>query len=145
MKALNKTLAITVLALCGFFLSPTVTATEILKVSTVENSSVILLEIDDPSESEISVLLLDQNSHVIYRDRVDAGSTFETSYDFAGTKNGTYTLISEMGNMRFNRVFSVKESDVRLVDSFYSFSPQMEIRDNRVVISSELLTYRSLS
>lgn len=134
MKSITKALLSSIFGLVVISASVRASATEILKVTALENSPVIRMEISDPSLKEINLYLFDQNNRAVFRDRVDPGSTFETSFDFSETVNGTYKLVSEMGHMKFNRIFSVSESKVRLVDSFYSFSPQFALEDGKMLV-----------
>ena len=124
-----------IIALAGFTLltvSSGVRASENLRVFTDENSMVIRMEMSSPMEAAIDVHLYDGSNSAIYSDRIGRLSTFEESYDFSGLEDGTYKLVSEMGHMQYNRILNVNGTEVKISDSFYSFSPLFKMQDGLV-------------
>jgi hypothetical protein len=109
-------------------------ATGNLEVKTVENDKTVRMAINTPAEGEISLLLYDQFDRVYFNDRISAGTTFEEEFDFSAVRRGTYRLVSEMGNMRYNRVFKVGKDAVEFQESFYSFVPQFKVDGDRLLV-----------
>ena len=126
-----------IITLAGFILltvSSGVLATENLEVFTENKSRVIRMEMSNPSEVAIDVHLYDESNSPIYSDRIGSRSTFEHSYDLSGLEDGTYKLISEMGHMQYNRILEVKGMEVKISDSFYSFTPVFKMQDGLVLV-----------
>jgi len=134
MKINIRTFAIAFSSIAVLAFSSEVIAIENLEVTSIENSRMIRMETSAPGNSSFDIFLMDKRNRSIYQERVDMGSSFEKVFDFTGFKDGTYTLVSEMENMRLNRVFEVKGNEVNLKESFYSFIPRFKFEDGRLLV-----------
>jgi hypothetical protein len=121
-------------AFLTFTFAAPVAATGNLEVSTLENEKTVRMELNAPAEGEINLVLYDQSDRIFFNDRISAGTTFEEEFDFSTVRRGTYRLVSEMGNMRYNRIFSVGKDAVELRESYYSFVPQFKVDGDRLLV-----------
>jgi len=119
----KKTLITSVFGLSFILLSFNTRANEILEVKIDENTPVVRMKVNHPSANEIDFYLYNANDRMIFSERAELDESFESKVDFSGYRNGTYTLISEVGNMRLNKILEVKDSKVELIDRYYSFRP----------------------
>jgi len=134
MKNMKKILVASLLSLSFVFSSFESMASENLEVVIMENSQMMRMEVNNPSSKQINVYLFDENEREIYSEKVEPWKTTESQFDFAGFKNGTYTLTSEVSNLKLTRVLEVSENDVKLVESFYSFIPVFEKKDDKLIV-----------
>jgi hypothetical protein len=134
MKKNNKILFASMISLSLILFSLESRASENLEIVIIENSPLMKMEVKNPSFEEIDVYLYNQNDRRIFSDRIGAGETFESQFDFSELRNGTYTLVSEVSNMRLNRVIQVSGNKAELVDSYYTFLPVFELEENRFKI-----------
>jgi len=111
-----------------------VSATGNLEVSTLENEKTVRMELNAPAEGEINLVLYGQSERIYFNDRISAGTAFEEEFDFSTVRRGTYRLVSEMGNMRYNRIFRVSRDAVEFQESYYSFVPQFRIEGDRLLV-----------
>lgn len=123
MKIKKNTLITSVFGMSFILFSVNTSAIEDLEVKIDENKPVVRMEINIPSTNEIDFYLYNANERMIFSDRAELFETFESQFDFSEYRKGTYTLVSEIGNMRYNKVLEVKDSKVELIDSYYSFTP----------------------
>lgn len=123
MKNISKKLFASIFALSMVSFSVQANEIENFEVSIVENSSVVKLELNTPSLNTFNVTLFNAFEREILSERVEAGETFESQIDFSELRRGTYTLVSEVGNLRLNKVLRVNGAQVELIDSYYSSKP----------------------
>jgi hypothetical protein len=132
---LNKTFSFVVSALLlVIFTSSPLAATENLEVTPIDKSKMIRMELSTPIEASINIMLINKADKVVYRDQISPGATFDEEFDFSTVRQGTYTLVSEMGNMRYNRILKVTGDAVNVTESFYSFVPQFKLMGDRLMI-----------
>ena len=132
---LNKTFSFVVSALLlVIFTSSPLAATENLEVTPIDKSKMIRMELSTPIEASINIMLINKADKVVYRDQISPGATFDEEFDFSTVRQGTYTLVSEMGNMRYNRILKVTGDAVKFTESFYSFVPQFKLVGDRLMI-----------
>lgn len=134
MKNINKLLFTSVLSLSFILVSLESRASENLEVTIIENSRMLRMEVNNPSIEVINVFLYNEKNNSIFSKRVELGETFENQFDFTGLKNGTYKLVSEVAHMKVNRVLEVRDSQVYLMDSYYSFLPVFSQTDNMLSV-----------
>ena len=109
-------------------------ASENLEVTTEVNSRVIRLNMSTPTAETMDLLLFNDRNRVIYQDKIASLSLYEESYDFSDLKDGTYTLVSAVANMRLSRVLDVRGSEVKLADSYYTFQPHFKLVDDKILV-----------
>lgn len=134
MKTLKRNLTVTILSLTAILISTNSNAMINLNVTTNENSKTVRMELITPSSEAIDVYVLNKRDKKLYSDRIMVGSTYSSLYDFENFKTGTYTLVSELENMRLNRTIEVRESGAKVIDSYYTFSPTFKIQDSKVIV-----------
>jgi hypothetical protein len=134
MKTNIRNFAIAISSFLAFAFSPEVKAIEDLCVAPIENSRKIRMKTTAPNTTSFGIFLMDDRNRPIYQEMVQTGDCFKKLFDFAGFKDGTYTLVSEMEHIRYNRVFEVKDNEVNLKESYYSFIPQFKIKDGRLLV-----------
>lgn len=134
MKATVQHIVFSSIAFMAFSLLSPVMATGNLEVNTLENDKTVRMALNTPAEGEISLVLYDQFDRIYFNDRISAGTTFEEEFDFSAVRRGTYRLVSEMGNMRYNRVFKVGKDAVEFQESYYSFVPQFKVDGDRLLV-----------
>jgi hypothetical protein len=134
MKATVQHIIFSSIAFIAFsFLSPAM-ATGNLEVNTLENEKTVRMALNTPAEGEISLVLFDQYDRIYFNDRISAGTTFEEEFDFSTVRRGTYKLVSEMGNMRYNRVFKVGKDAVEFQESYFSTVPQFRLEGDMLLV-----------
>lgn len=134
MKIKNSNPILLGIIILSFTIISSVEATENLEVSRIEKSKMVRMELNTPAEAAINVRLLNANDRILYSDQISAGATFEDEFDFSTVRNGTYRIVSELGNKRYNRVFTVTDNAVEFKESFYSFVPQFELKDETLLV-----------
>ncbi|MGC9343245.1 MAG: hypothetical protein ACP5E3_11125 [Bacteroidales bacterium] len=134
MKNLKNILLASMLSFSLILVSVDSRASENLEIIIVENSQLMKMEVKSPSMEEIDVFLYNQNDRQIFSDKIGLGETFETQFDFSELRNGTYKLVSEVGNMRVNRVIQVSDNKVELVDDYYSFIPVFTQKEDKLIV-----------
>lgn len=134
MKTLKRNLTVTIFSLMAILISTNSNAMINLNVTTNENSKLIQMELLTPSSEEINIYLLNKRDKELYRERIMGGSTYSNLYDFEDFKKGTYTLVSEIENMRFNRTIEVNEAGAKVIDSYYTFSPTFKIDQGELLV-----------
>ncbi len=123
MKLKNKLFTALGAIVMSFLMMLPVGATENLEVNAIEASKKIQLELGSPAEAEIDVRIYNNLNRKIYSDRISAGATFEREIDFSTFREGTYRLITELENVRYNRVLEVNADGIAFTDSYYSYVP----------------------
>lgn len=123
MKTKNYFIAVAGAFVLSFFMMSPLDASENLEVSAIEASKKIRMELETPANAEIEVNIFNNFNRVLYSDRISAGTTFETEFDFSTLKEGTYRLVSELGNIRYNRVLEVNDRGIEFKDSYYTYVP----------------------
>ena len=134
MKNLSKKLFASIFALSMVSFSVQANEIENFEVSILENSTVVKLEVNTPTLNSIDVTLYNGFEREILRERVEVGETFESQIDFSQLRRGTYTLVSEVGNMSLNKVLRVNGDQVKLIDSYYSFKPLFKQEGNLLTV-----------
>lgn len=134
MKAKVQHILFSSIAFIAFSLLSPAMATGNLEVNTLKNEKTVRMALNTPAEGEISLVLYDQSDRIHFNDRISAGATFEEEFDFSTVRRGTYRLVSEMGNMRYNRVFKVGKDAVALQESYYTFVPQFKVDGDRLLV-----------
>lgn len=109
-------------------------AIENLEVSTIDDAKKIRIELNTPASEAINVRLYSKSKRVLYSDRIAAGATFEDEFDFSTVRKGTYSLVSELGSLRYNRIFHVDENAVEFKESYYTFIPQFKYEDDQLMV-----------
>jgi len=99
-------------------------ATENVEVNAIEQSKTIRMELNTPASEMIEVTLYGRFDRVLYNDRICAGETYEDKFDFSAVKKGSYKLVSQLRNMKFNRVIQVSEQGVEITERYFTFAPQ---------------------
>jgi hypothetical protein len=155
MKLNKKTLLTSVFGLSLVLVSFNSRAIGDLEVNIDENNQLVRMEVNNPITNEIDFYLYNSNDRIIFSDRAKLDETFESQIDFSQYRNGTYTLVSETGNMRLNKVIKVKNSNIELIDRYLSYTPVFkqegdflkvhfinnEDSDIRIRIEDQLSTY----
>lgn len=134
MKKIKELLFTSIMSMSFLLVSFESRASENLEVVMIENSNIMRLEVKNPSLEEIDLYLYNQNDRKIFSEKVGLGETFVTQIDFSGLKNGTYTLVSEVSNMRVNRVIEISGSQIDLVDNYYTFIPVFTQKDDKLLV-----------
>lgn len=134
MKTRNRNIIAGAILFVTFSISGTVGATENLEVITIDESKTVRMELSTPAIAEINVMLYNANDRLLYSDQITAGATFEDEFDFSSFRNGTYMLVSELGNKRFNRVLTVSDTGVDFTDGYYSFTPEFKVDEEKLVV-----------
>ena len=116
-----------------------------IEVFFEENSKVVYLKLENPAMESLDLLLLDDRNRVIKQKDLGNLSNLEYSYDFSDLKDGNYTLVSELNHMRFNKVMEVRDSRVKMINSFYSFAPEFKLQDDKVLVHYILNGDRNIS
>lgn len=111
-----------------------VRAFENVEVSIEDNSNVVQLKMSNPSVEKLDLMLLNSRDQVIREDRMGDQSSLEQSYEFDGLKEGTYTLVSSLHHIHYNKVLEVRDSKVTMTDSYYSFSPNFKMEDDKILV-----------
>jgi hypothetical protein len=107
----------------SFILMMPVRATENVEINVIEASKKIRVELESPAEAEIDVRIYNNFNRVLYTDRISAGATFDTEIDFSTFKKGTYRLVSQLGNTKYNRVLEVSDSGIEVKESYNTYVP----------------------
>jgi hypothetical protein len=134
MKNLRNKLFTSIIALAIITISIDAKEIENFEVVILENSSVVKMEVNNPSTTVINISLFNAFEKMILSEKVDLGETYESQVDFSDLRRGTYTLVSEVGNMRLNKIFRVNNSQVELIDSYYSFKPVFLVEDDLLTV-----------
>ncbi len=134
MKTIHNTFIATSLMIIFSLVAPPAGATGNLEVNTLDNEKTVRMELTTPAEGEINVILYDAAERIFYNDRISAGATFEDEFDFSSVRNGTYSLVSELGSLRYNRVFHVDEHAVKFQESYYTFIPQFRYEEDELMV-----------
>ncbi len=134
MKTIHTTFIATGLMIIFSLVASPAGATGNLEVNTLENEKTVRMELSTPAEGEINVILFDAAERILYNDRISAGATFEDEFDFSTVRKGTYRLISELGSLRYNRVFHVDENAVKFQESYYMFIPQFKYEEDQLMV-----------
>jgi hypothetical protein len=135
MKTLNKKYALIFTAAFLVVITLNVRAFDNMEVIIEENSSFVQLKMTNPAVESMNVFLLNQRDRVIQQDRIEHLSAFEQSYDFSELKDGTYTLVSQMQHMRYNKVLEVRDNQVEMTDAYYSFTPVFKMKDDMILVN----------
>lgn len=134
MKTRNITfVTISLILLSPVFLPP-VGATENLEVIAIENAKTVRMELTTPASVAINVTLYDEAERIYYSDKISAGATFEDEFDFSTVRKGTYRLVSELGNLRYNQIFQVNENAMEFQESFSTFIPQFKLNEDQLMV-----------
>lgn len=130
MKFSNNTLFVSLLGL-SLTLMP-LSANDIgdLEVEVDELNQAVELKMDNINTNEINFVLYNSFERVMFADRAEMNETFESSIDFSDLRRGTYTLVSESGNMRYHKVIKVRKEEIELTDSYFTFTPVIEQDEN---------------
>jgi len=123
MKIKRNFIAIPIVGMFLFSLPVSSKSFENVEVEMVENERAVIMEVKNENLLSINVSLFTNNEREIFSERVENGETFESKIDFEGLRNGRYTLVSQIGNMKVNKVLEVKDTQVELVDRYYSYVP----------------------
>ncbi len=132
MKNITKSLIAPFLGMALILFSIGSRASENLEVAIIENTNTLLMEVKSPSSEEMNIFLLNRSDREIFRKQVGSGETLESQFNFSDLKNGTYTLVSQVANMKLNRVIQVTDSRAELVNSYYSFLPVFDQLDDKI-------------
>jgi len=109
-------------------------ATGNLEVNTLDNEKMVRMELNTPASVAISVRLYDEADRIFYNDQISAGTTFEDEFDFSTVRKGTYRLVSELGSLRYNRIFQVDENLVEFKESYYTIIPQFKKEQDQLMV-----------
>jgi len=134
MKTIYKNIRYAFPVLLLMVISPGAGASENLEVTTEVNSRVIRMNMNTPTSETMDVLLFNDRNRMIHQDKIESLSLYDESYDFSDLKDGTYTLVSAVANMRLSRVLEVEGSEVKLADSYYTFQPHFKVVDDRILV-----------
>ncbi len=107
----------------SFLMMLPIGATENLEVKSIEASKKIQLELGSPAEADIDVRIYNNLNRNVFSDRISAGATFEREIDISNFREGTYRLISELENVRYNRILEVYDDGIDITDAYYSYVP----------------------
>lgn len=131
---MKKILFTSILSLAVAVASTESRASENLEVALIENSRTLRLEINSPILETVNLRLYNENDRVIFSERVELADSYESQLDFTDLRNGNYTLVSEVANMRVNKLIKVSETSVQLQDSYYSFIPVFKQENDKLSV-----------
>ena len=134
MTSNKSTLITTVFAISFFLFSFNTRAIENIEYKIDENAPVLRMEVSIPSANEINFFLYNANERMVFSERTLLDESFESQFDFSEYRQGTYTLISEVENMRYTKVLEVKDAKVEIMDSYYSFKPVFRQEGNFLTV-----------
>jgi len=118
----------------SFMLMMPAGATENVEVNVIDASKKIRVELESPADAEIDVRIYNSFNRVLFTDRISAGATFDTEIDFSTFKKGTYRLVSQVGNTKYNRVLEVSDSGIEVKESYNTFVPFFIQKDDLMKI-----------
>ena len=116
-----------------------------IEVFIEENSKVVYVKFENPAKESLDLILLDERDRVIKQNEIGNLSNLEYSYDFSDLTDGNYTLVSELNNMRYNKVIEVRDSRVRMINNFYTFAPEFKLQDDKILVHYILNGDRNIS
>lgn len=134
MKTIKSNIILSSLVLILASIISPAKASENLEVSAIDEAKKIRMELNTPAIEAINVRLYNNSNRVLYSDQIAAGATFEDEFDFSSVRNGTYSLVSELGSLRYNRIFHVDEHAVEFKESYYTFIPQFKYEDDQLMV-----------
>jgi hypothetical protein len=134
MKAINNLQACLLGAIVFIAGGTEARAFENIEVSIEDNSKVVQLKMNNSTWQSIDLVLLNERDRVIHEDHIGNLSSLEQSFDFNDLDDGTYTLVSSMEQMRYNKVLEVRESQVSMTDSYYTFSPKFKMEGDKILV-----------
>jgi hypothetical protein len=116
------------------FTSLTTRASGYLNVSSLENSTKLLLELSNKAPEQIDFYVLNNRDQKFFKTNISGTSEFSEVIDLSELENGRYTLVTQLANQKYNQVIKVKNNMIEEIDSYYSFEPVYKLENNSLYV-----------